>query len=352
MRILTVSGTYPPDIGGAELSLHQMLTLLREQGHEVRVVADERHPPRCVEGIDVSTTHPRNLEEVLNGIAHSFTPSVLFTQMIFAKEALSWAYTRCVPSVLFLRTANQGAFLGGLSAPSPDLVVANSGAVHRAVSRRWRGPCVVVHPVVRPPTRPVPMADRSFICFFNPVVSKGADRVRVLAASRPALRFIVVRSWTGLRDERGWNQTQWRRLAASQGLRKARPPQEVSFEDLTNVEVVDAIPDVDDRIYARTRVLLVPSRSESFGRVAVEALQRGIPVIASAIEGLIEALRGGGILISDGDDIGAWLEALDRLENEAVYRDSSRVALEAGRRYDNVGSIRVLLLRLEEILRA
>jgi glycosyltransferase involved in cell wall biosynthesis len=45
-----------------------------------------------------------------------------------------------------------------------------------------------------------------------------------------------------------------------------------------------------DAEYAKADVLVVPSRSESFGMVVTEALARGLPVLATAVGGLPEAL--------------------------------------------------------------
>jgi glycosyltransferase involved in cell wall biosynthesis len=56
-----------------------------------------------------------------------------------------------------------------------------------------------------------------------------------------------------------------------------------------NVKLVENTPKMR-RVYAETRLLLVPSDYESFGRVAVEAACSGIPVLASPTEGLLEAM--------------------------------------------------------------
>jgi D-inositol-3-phosphate glycosyltransferase len=53
--------------------------------------------------------------------------------------------------------------------------------------------------------------------------------------------------------------------------------------------------------YAAADVVLVPSHSESFGLVALEAQACGTPVVASAVGGLRFLVRDGGILV-DGHD--------------------------------------------------
>lgn len=61
-------------------------------------------------------------------------------------------------------------------------------------------------------------------------------------------------------------------------------------------------------------LVLVPSHSETFGLVALEAAASGIPVIARAAGGLVEAVRDGetGMLI-DGGDPSVWADHIDEL---------------------------------------
>lgn len=49
------------------------------------------------------------------------------------------------------------------------------------------------------------------------------------------------------------------------------------------------------------RVFVMPSRTEGLGMAAVEALQAGVPVVASAVGGLPEVLGDAGILVPPGD---------------------------------------------------
>jgi D-inositol-3-phosphate glycosyltransferase len=61
--------------------------------------------------------------------------------------------------------------------------------------------------------------------------------------------------------------------------------------------------------YAAADVVLMPSRSESFGLVALEAQACGTPVVASAVGGLRSVVRSGGILV-EGHDPGDHAEAM------------------------------------------
>ena len=65
-----------------------------------------------------------------------------------------------------------------------------------------------------------------------------------------------------------------------------------ALAQLSNVKLLDPSPNIDD-IFARTKVLLVPSLwGEAFGQIVVEAMLRGIPVLASNAGGLPEAKLG------------------------------------------------------------
>jgi D-inositol-3-phosphate glycosyltransferase len=66
--------------------------------------------------------------------------------------------------------------------------------------------------------------------------------------------------------------------------------------------------------YRAADIVLVPSHSESFGLVALEAQACGTPVVAAAVGGLRTAVRDGysGVLV-DGYDPAAWARVLGRL---------------------------------------
>ena len=56
-------------------------------------------------------------------------------------------------------------------------------------------------------------------------------------------------------------------------------------------------------LYARTDVLVLPTRRDSYPRVIMEAMCRGIPVVASRVDGIPEMVEDGvtGLLCEPGD---------------------------------------------------
>ena len=86
-----------------------------------------------------------------------------------------------------------------------------------------------------------------------------------------------------------------------------------------------------DTAYASADLLVLASHAETYGMVVVEALSRGIPVVATAVGGLPEALghvpdgRQPGLLVPSGD-AGAFAAALSDWLSDAGLRDQLRRA--------------------------
>jgi glycosyltransferase involved in cell wall biosynthesis len=93
-----------------------------------------------------------------------------------------------------------------------------------------------------------------------------------------------------------------------------------------------------DRSYAAADLMVLASRGETYGMVVTEALARGLPIVASEVGGLTEALGYGadgmrpGLLVPSGDPaalaaaLRAWLDDAklrDRLRRAARERRSS-----------------------------
>lgn len=88
--------------------------------------------------------------------------------------------------------------------------------------------------------------------------------------------------------------------------------------------------------YRAADVLLVPSRSESFGLVAAEASASGLPAIASAVGGLPDIVEHGysGVLIADHNPR-HWAMALERmLLDDELRRELALHAADRSTRFD------------------
>lgn len=77
-------------------------------------------------------------------------------------------------------------------------------------------------------------------------------------------------------------------------------------------------------------VLAVPSDREPFGTIAAEALAVGVPVVAGAVDGLVEVVRDGvtGRLVPPHDPLSLAHGIIWALQNGALLRDDCRASAE------------------------
>jgi glycosyltransferase involved in cell wall biosynthesis len=103
------------------------------------------------------------------------------------------------------------------------------------------------------------------------------------------------------------------------------------------------------REYARAAVVLMPSRFEGLGMVALEAQSAGTPVVGYDVDGLRDAVRAGGVLVASGE-VSALRNAVAALLGDPSRRaeagERGREAVRAGQSWDAVAA------RLEEIYSA
>ncbi len=120
--------------------------------------------------------------------------------------------------------------------------------------------------------------------------------------------------------------------------RLARTARDAGIGPRVRFTGVLAGPQLDEQ-YAESDLLLVPSRSETYGMVAAEALARGIPVLASQVGGLPAILGVGtdtgpaGLLVPPGEP-GPFASALHRWLSDDDLR--SRLRRRARHRRDEL----------------
>jgi glycosyltransferase involved in cell wall biosynthesis len=103
-----------------------------------------------------------------------------------------------------------------------------------------------------------------------------------------------------------------------------------------------------DDLYQRAGVLVAPSRAESFGIAIADARRSGLPVIATAVDGIPDTVVGGGAILVPADDPDALAAALQRWVSEPDLRarlraDAAHARAAAPRWDDTVARIGELL---------
>jgi len=166
-----------------------------------------------------------------------------------------------------------------------------------------------------------------------------AVAVRALAVldDRPDARLVVVGGPSGPHG--------------SQHLREVRALT-VALGVADRVEFVEPQPhELLSTYYRAADVCVVPSRSESFGLVALEAAACGVPVVAAAVGGLTTLVDDGrtGLLVEDPTP-GAFARAVARLlDDPGLARSFSRAATVRAARYTWASAAAVLRATYDEL---
>lgn len=300
VRILAVVDRYPPWVNaGAEWMLHSILRRMLEQGHECRVVTalPEKDPatgrrltvPQIVDGVHV---YPYDLLDDMAEWA-----DVLVGHLLWTRDVVQVAADHRLP-LMYLMHNDQQIAHWNLHASNVTVMVWNSEWVRDKCEPRWGGPSFVCRPPVFCDDYAVDGfvddagAMRQFVTLVNPIPEKGVGVFYDLARRRHRDRFLAVEGAYG---------------------HQHRPPYFIQ-----NVEMIRPTANMAEDVYARTRVLLMPSSYESWGRVAVEAMAAGCPVIAHPTAGLREAC-GDAALFADREDVDAWVAALATLDDVGTW---------------------------------
>ena len=201
-------------------------------------------------------------------------PTAICTHLRGAARIVRTARANGVPAIWFLRDIDEAYH------PAHDIqethalgahFMCNSKFIQRAARQRFGIEASVVYPLVDPEEYRVSNDRGACITMVNPAPAKGVSTFLEVARLLPELRFLLVES-------------QWRlQPGFMDGLRRA-------VADIPNLELLGRVRDIRT-IYERTRLALVPSIwEEPFCRVVLEVQASGIPVLASRVGGLPEAL--------------------------------------------------------------
>jgi glycosyltransferase involved in cell wall biosynthesis len=284
--VAIVHGYFPNHNAGAEAMLHQILHDLKHKGHEIRVVT--KNPgAKEYEGIPI-------YELTSEGTNHVKWSDIVFTQLDLSRYATAEAIRYKKKIVHLVHNDKQLPYNQISNSTTCSLAIANSEWIRKTIKPRI--PSLIVYPPTIPERYEV-KSTRESITIINMNEAKGGKVFWQLARMFPDKHFIGVLGAYG---------------------------KQVTYKNkLKNVTILKNTTDIQS-VYKQSRIVLMPSTYESWGRVAMEASCSGIPVIASPTPGLKESLDYAGIF-AEPDDIADWFEAINLLDDEKIYDKYSKL---------------------------
>jgi glycosyltransferase involved in cell wall biosynthesis len=291
MRILlTATASYAPPRGGATRSNLEWLNRLALAGHECRIVCgppDEGAPLASHESIAlIAVQDPARRVQVLRSEIAAFRPDWVLVSSEDAGHALLREAHHASPGrVVYLAHTPQFFPFGPESwnreqhgvelAARCAAIVAIGPHMAAYLERELGRHATVIHPPIygAGPYPRLARFDAGAVAMINPCAVKGLSIFLGVAEALPGVEFGAVP---------GWGTTSGDREALAR---------------LPNVRLLPNAPSVDDMLRG-VRILLMPSLwYEGFGLIVVEAMLRGIPVVASDSGGLRDAKLGTGYVI-------------------------------------------------------
>lgn len=300
--VVRVHAMPPQHNAGAEHMLVSMLRPLVERGHDVSVWLS-----RYGTGHEVYEYHgirvvPLAARLDFSAAVRAADVLVSHLECVPSTSALARGYGK--PVVVLCHNTHRPTFRD-MAAGGTALAVYNSRWMEAEAELFFAEYPQSVRPdramVVRPPV----FADEyrtkpgKAVTLVNCCVEKGGKVLEALARRMPDQQFLAVRGAYGAQI----------------------------LPDLPNVEVVEHVDgsEMREAVYGRTRVLLMPSVYESWGRAGVEALASGLPVVAHPTPGLCESLGEAGVFV-DRSDVDGYEAVLRKLMQPAEYRLASKRA--------------------------
>ncbi len=311
MRILLAHNSlYFPSHGGGDKSNRLLMEALAERGHHVRVItrvesfSDADHEKLLRQlaerGVIADTSDPSSVRMFLHGVdvrtltrnpqmrlffsrhIAEFNPDVIITstddpgQLLFdlairAPHARVVYLVRATIAVPFGPDSSMTSIAKTENLRHADGVVGVSHYVANYV-KQWSGikaihvPISLLERVSEYPD--LGSFDNPYVSMVNPCAVKGIAIFLELADRLPAVKFAAVPTWGATPDD---------------------------LEDLRrrlNITLLRPFDDIDE-LLRLTKVMLVPSVwAEARSRIVLEAMSRGVPVVAADVGGLHEAVLG------------------------------------------------------------
>ena len=300
MNILCSVHLYPPQhLCGAEFMLHAINKHMMEKGHTVKVLLHQANHYKITEHyiFDEIDVFPPDEVTILNLFRWA---DVCITHLDYAKWTIHMAAMHQKPVIHLIHNTHPYEHI--IHAEKPQYIVYNSEWAAKKLN--YQHESIVVPPACdyRVYNVDKDTEKSEYITLINLDHNKGGHILRAIAEALPGKKFIGVKGSYSEPHAIG-QQT----------------------EQPANVEVWEKQVDIR-KVYEKTRILLMPSKYESWGRTATEAMASGIPVICTSTPGLLENCGEAGVYIQDRDKIMDWVKAIKKLDDRKSYMEQSKKA--------------------------
>jgi glycogen(starch) synthase len=329
MRVLFWTLAFWPHIGGLEVFAARLLPDLRRRGHEFTVVAPRQYTGESEEelyhGIPIHRLEFRSglpsridrlteIRQKVIRIKRAFAPDLIHMNGVGATDLfhLTTSEAHRAPVVVTLHNpwrAREESIVK-LTLRAADWVAGVSAAILEQALRlepEIGNRCSVIYNSVAPPApSPKPLSSHPprLLCLGRLAPDKGFD-VAISAFRLVLNRFPKARLT----------------IAGDGPLRSVLEQQAVRMGVGRAVEFIGWVaPDGALSLIADCTIVLMPSRREPFGLVALEAASAGRPVVATRIGGLPEIVihQETGLLVENEDSRSLADAALSLLSNPAM----------------------------------
>ena len=290
MKLLWIIYSYPPQLNaGAERYTHNLNKYLISQGHIVCVNV----PTECLgykytngnyEGVIISTASNKKERDAL--VEWS---DIVLTHLDYTLTTME--YIRSYRPVVWVSHNSYFDKFDYIKYNENASIIYNSKKMKELGDAQFTNNSIILHPPQgERKQRTISLEEkRKYITLINFTVDKGGVILKEIAERMPNYKFMAVKGGYGKQVE--------------------------GFP--SNVKIVANTTNIQ-KIYNKSRIILMPSLYESWGMVASEAMENGIPVIASPVFGLEENLAWAGTYASL-DDIEQWVTAIESLNDEKLY---------------------------------
>ena len=304
MTTVALSHGYPPiwNMGG-EVSLHR--TMIAAPGE--KFVLTSTDSSYDIDGVKVIKIDAENVLDIAtdpNPIANQL--KALNANIVISQNELSLAAVKAaemVGAISIVSVHTPPKYGGNLKVATSlaDYAIYNT----RTSAEQWGEPnALVLHPPITEPPATYSKTGDAYT-LLSSLLNKGIEVVLKLATRYPDKRFLVVRS----------------PAEPTHGL----PNLEELVSNLPNVELLPRVsPDEVYKYLEQTRILLVPSRYETYGMSAIEAAGYGIPCVHVDTPHVREGIGEGAILVPplDTDATAAGIDLIEK--NYDLYSLNAR----------------------------